>query len=46
MPTGSPRGSLRAMEVLRALDAEVVVPGHGRVTDPSVHDETERCLRM
>lgn len=43
--TGSLSGSLRALEVLRALDASVVVPGHGPVTDPSAYDATERYLR-
>ncbi|MEV4439355.1 MBL fold metallo-hydrolase [Streptomyces sp. NPDC049577] len=42
---GSLSGSLRAVEVLRELDAEVVVPGHGRVTDPGVYDTVERYLR-
>lgn len=43
--TGSLSGSLRALELLRSLDASVVVPGHGPVTDPSVYDTTERYLR-
>ncbi|MEW2546431.1 MBL fold metallo-hydrolase [Streptomyces sp. NPDC047002] len=43
---GSLAGSLRALDVLRSLDAEVVVPGHGPVTDPSVYDATERYLRF
>ncbi|QIQ05556.1 MBL fold metallo-hydrolase [Streptomyces liangshanensis] len=43
--TGSLSGSLRALELLRALDASVVVPGHGPVTDPSVYDTSERYLR-
>ncbi|RDG34837.1 MBL fold metallo-hydrolase [Streptomyces corynorhini] len=42
---GSLRGSLRALELLRSLDATHVVPGHGPVGDPSVYDETERYLR-
>ncbi|MFQ6195027.1 MBL fold metallo-hydrolase [Streptomyces sp. NPDC000405] len=42
---GSLSGSLRALEILRGLDASVVVPGHGRVTDPSVYDTVERYLR-
>ncbi|MGX8909348.1 MBL fold metallo-hydrolase [Streptomyces netropsis] len=42
---GSLAGSLRALERLRSLDAQVVVPGHGRVTDPGVYDATEAYLR-
>ncbi|MCL7379256.1 MBL fold metallo-hydrolase [Streptomyces sp. 35G-GA-8] len=42
---GSLRGSLRALELLRSLDASVVVPGHGPVTDPSAFDATEEYLR-
>ncbi|MEV7423225.1 MULTISPECIES: MBL fold metallo-hydrolase [unclassified Streptomyces] len=42
---GSLRGSLRALELLRSLDATHVVPGHGPIGDPSVYDGTERYLR-
>ncbi|WKV74881.1 MBL fold metallo-hydrolase [Streptomyces sp. PCS3-D2] len=42
---GSLAGSLRALELLRSLDAETVVPGHGPLTDPSSYDSTERYLR-
>ncbi|MFE2941695.1 MBL fold metallo-hydrolase [Streptomyces sp. NPDC059255] len=42
---GSLRGSLRALELLRSLDASVVVPGHGPLTDPTAYDATERYLR-
>ncbi|MFB7262693.1 MBL fold metallo-hydrolase [Streptomyces nojiriensis] len=42
---GSLAGSLRALELLRSLDAETVVPGHGPLTDPSAYDSTERYLR-
>ncbi|MFE3829352.1 MBL fold metallo-hydrolase [Streptomyces sp. NPDC059092] len=45
VPMGSLRGSLRALDLLRSLDASVVVPGHGPLTDPSAYDATERCLR-
>ncbi|MEU9862407.1 MBL fold metallo-hydrolase [Streptomyces sp. NPDC047971] len=45
LPMGSLSGSLRALGVLRELDAPTVVPGHGRVTDPSAYDATERYLR-
>ncbi|MCT4357392.1 MBL fold metallo-hydrolase [Streptomyces sp. Je 1-79] len=44
LPMGSLSGSLRALDVLRSLDAPTVVPGHGPVTDPSVYDTTERYL--
>jgi cyclase len=46
MPNGSLRGTLRALDLLRSLDAEIVVPGHGPVTDPSVYDHTEDYLRF
>ncbi|AXG77058.1 MBL fold metallo-hydrolase [Streptomyces paludis] len=42
---GSLRGSLRALDLLRSLDATHVVPGHGPVGDTSVYDATERYLR-
>ncbi|MFJ8015243.1 MBL fold metallo-hydrolase [Streptomyces sp. NPDC096339] len=42
---GSLSGSLRALELLRSLDAETVVPGHGPLTDPSAYESTERYLR-
>ncbi|MFI7101468.1 MBL fold metallo-hydrolase [Streptomyces sp. NPDC050161] len=43
---GSLAGSLRALELLRSLDAVTVVPGHGRVTGPEVYDGIERYLRF
>ncbi|MFF1452521.1 MBL fold metallo-hydrolase [Streptomyces sp. NPDC058274] len=43
---GSLSGSLRALDRLRALGADTVVPGHGPVTDPSAFDRTERYLRF
>ncbi|WP_240136558.1 MBL fold metallo-hydrolase [Streptomyces sp. MUM 178J] len=46
VPAGSLSGSLRALDVLRSLDADIVVPGHGPVTDPSAYDATERYLRF
>ncbi|MCX4821999.1 MBL fold metallo-hydrolase [Streptomyces sp. NBC_01142] len=45
VPMGSLSGSLRALEMLRSLDATTVVPGHGPLTDPSAYDATERYLR-
>lgn len=45
VPMGSLRGSLRALDLLRSLDATVVVPGHGPITDPSAYDATESYLR-
>ncbi|MBD0712186.1 MULTISPECIES: MBL fold metallo-hydrolase [unclassified Streptomyces] len=45
VPMGSLTGSLRALDLLRTLDAPTVVPGHGPVTDPSAYDATERYLR-
>ncbi|MER6780169.1 MULTISPECIES: MBL fold metallo-hydrolase [unclassified Streptomyces] len=42
---GSLAGSLRALELLRSLGAETVVPGHGPLTDPSAYGATERYLR-
>lgn len=46
MPNGSLRGTLRALDLLRSLEADVVVPGHGPVTDPSAYDRTEDYLRF
>ncbi|MFI5755903.1 MBL fold metallo-hydrolase [Streptomyces sp. NPDC051569] len=45
VPMGSLSGSLRALELLRSLDADTVVPGHGPITDPSAYDATESYLR-
>ncbi|MFF5706355.1 MBL fold metallo-hydrolase [Streptomyces sp. NPDC012794] len=42
---GSLTGSLRALELLRTLGAETVVPGHGPLTDASAYDATARYLR-
>jgi cyclase len=42
---GSVSGSLRALDLLRELDAETVVPGHGPVCGPESYDVTERYLR-
>jgi cyclase len=44
VPFGSLSGSLRALGLLRALDAEVVVPGHGKVCDPGAYDVVEHYL--
>ncbi|GAA4926235.1 MBL fold metallo-hydrolase [Streptomyces coeruleoprunus] len=46
LATGSLSGSLRALDLLRSLDAGTVVPGHGPLADPSVYDATERYLRF
>ncbi|MDX3236749.1 MBL fold metallo-hydrolase [Streptomyces sp. ME03-5709C] len=46
VPMGSLEGSLRALDVLRSLDAEVVVPGHGGICDPSVYATVEGYLRF
>ncbi|QIP87274.1 MBL fold metallo-hydrolase [Streptomyces sp. Tu 2975] len=46
VPMGSLSGSLRALDVLRSLGADTVVPGHGPITDPSAYDATERYLRF
>lgn len=43
---GSVPGSLRAIDMLRAFDAAVVVPGHGPVCGPEVFDVIERYLLM
>lgn len=43
---GSLSGSLRALELLRSLGAETVVPGHGPLTDASAYGATERYLRF
>ncbi|SDJ93469.1 MBL fold metallo-hydrolase [Streptomyces indicus] len=46
LPMGSLSGSLRALDVLRELGAETVVPGHGPVTDPSAYERAERYFRF
>jgi len=43
---GSVPGSLASLDVLRAFDANTVVPGHGKVTTPKVFDDIERYLTM
>lgn len=42
---GSVEGSLRALDRLRALDATVIVPGHGPVGGPELLDANESYLR-
>jgi cyclase len=44
VPFGSLSGSLRALGLLRALDAEIVVPGHGKVCGPGAYDVVEHYL--
>lgn len=43
---GSVEGSLRAIDRLRALEPEVIVPGHGPVCDASVLDDMAAYLRF
>ena len=43
---GSVVGSLLAIERLRALGAETIVPGHGPVCGPELFDPTEAYLRF
>ncbi|WP_328741857.1 MBL fold metallo-hydrolase [Streptomyces caniferus] len=43
---GSLAGSLRALQLMRTLDAVTVVPGHGPVTGPEVYDGIEHYLRF
>jgi cyclase len=43
---GSVAGSLAALDRLRALDAETIVPGHGRVCGPEVIDDVTAYLRF
>ncbi|MGA4838277.1 MBL fold metallo-hydrolase [Streptomyces sp. G45] len=45
-PMGSVAGSRRAIADLRALGAEVVVPGHGPVAGPEVLDAADAYLRL
>ncbi|QNP74675.1 MBL fold metallo-hydrolase [Streptomyces roseirectus] len=42
---GSVRGSLAALERLRAFGARTVVGGHGEISGPEVFDDMERYLR-
>ncbi|MFC4516983.1 MULTISPECIES: MBL fold metallo-hydrolase [Streptomyces] len=44
-PMGSVAGCLEALDALRALGPEVVVPGHGPVAGPGVLDDNEAYLR-
>ena len=43
---GSVAGSLKALERLRTLGAETMVPGHGPVCGPELFDPTEAYLRF
>lgn len=43
---GSVEGSLRALDRLRALEPETVVPGHGPVCGPAVLDDMVAYLRF
>ena len=43
---GSVAGSLEAVERLRALGPETIVPGHGPVCGPELFDPTEAYLRF
>ncbi|QYC45408.1 Beta-lactamase precursor [Nonomuraea coxensis DSM 45129] len=43
---GSVTGALDALDGLRALEAETIVPGHGEVCGPEVYDEVEGYLRF
>lgn len=42
---GSIEGSLRVLDRLRALEPEIIVPGHGQVGGPELFDANERYLR-
>lgn len=42
---GSVAGALQALEQLRELGAETVVPGHGEVCGPEAYEPVERYLR-
>ncbi|MGR6913999.1 MBL fold metallo-hydrolase [[Actinomadura] parvosata] len=43
---GSVAGALRALDQLRELGAETVVPGHGEVCGPEVYETVEGYLRF
>ena len=44
--SGSPRGWLAALDGLRALQPEVIVPGHGDIGGPELIDEVADYLRF
>ena len=46
LPWGPSRGGSRALETLRALGAETIVPGHGPVCGPEVFDDMAAYLRF
>ncbi|YCK33976.1 MBL fold metallo-hydrolase [Actinomadura sp. ATCC 39365] len=43
---GSVAGTIAALDTLRELGAETVVPGHGEVCGPEVYDRVEGYLRF
>jgi cyclase len=43
---GSVAGSIEALDRVRRLDAEVIVPGHGPVCDPGILDDQVAYLRF
>ena len=43
---GSVQGSLNALESIRALGAETIVPGHGEICGPEIIDEMVSYLRF
>jgi cyclase len=43
---GSVAGAIEALDVLRGLDAQTIVPGHGEVCGPEVYDRVEGYLRF
>ncbi len=46
MIAGSVQGSLDALESIRALGAETIVPGHGEICGPELIDEMVSYLRF
>lgn len=43
---GSVSGSLASLDWIRRFDAEIIVPGHGPITDPGIFDQMARYFHF